>query len=145
MIYTIGYQHITPTELARIMKLVGATKLIDCRYRPQSRIQGFNRNQLADKFGDQYITAGERLGGMGHTSAAGLAWLAGLEKQNPMIMCLEAAPGDCHRHSAIAVPLFKKHKVDCTHIYEDTLVMASELDAAITEERDYEYTDIVGF
>ena len=71
MIYTIGYQAITPERLAEFVEALDA-QLIDCRFRPVSRKPGFGGAQLAKQFGDRYRQRGDQLGGLGHTTAEGI-------------------------------------------------------------------------
>jgi hypothetical protein len=45
-------------------------------------------------------------------------------------MCLEESPGECHRHSLIALPLAKRG-IDVNHIFQEEMVTAKELERSI--------------
>lgn len=95
MIYTIGYQRLSPPRLAAIVAGLGAV-LIDVRYKPVSRKPGFGGNQLAALLGDRYQQRGDRLGGFGRTSSAGIEELRRDQADKTLLlMCQEHAPGDC--------------------------------------------------
>jgi hypothetical protein len=129
-IYTIGYECLKPARLSRIAEGLNAI-VIDCRSRPVSRRPGFGGNQLRELLGDRYVWRGDCLGGMPPTSTTrkGIAWLSALQG-NCLLMCLEEAPGDCHRHSLICGP----HFPDAVHIFRNELVTARELARAIRDD-----------
>jgi len=57
-----------------------------------------------------------------------------------------AAPGDCHRHHLIAIPLLARD-VDLVHVYsprgeEPELIRASELRRSIDDDDEYAYETI---
>lgn len=136
MIYTIGYQRLTADTLQAIVERLDA-RLIDCRLKPVSRKAGFGWRQLTARLGDRYIRAGDSLGGLGQTTPAGIKWLVGQAwGPNLVLMCMEEAPGECHRHHTICGP----HFPEATHIYQDELVTAGELQRAIDTDTDYKVT-----
>lgn len=131
MIYTIGYQLLTPAALAAIAARLDAT-VIDCRLKPVSRVPGFGGRQLAALLGSRYQQHGHHLGGYGHTTAEGIDFLC--RRQGCLLLlCMEEAPGDCHRHHAICAP----HFPDALHIYRDEIFTAGELRRAIDDDDEY--------
>jgi uncharacterized protein (DUF488 family) len=133
MIYTIGYQRITPDYLANLMDSLRVDALIDVRSVPQSRKKGFSRKALASRFGARYEWRGDTLGGRGDgPTLRGITDLAN-EKRNVMLMCMEHLPGECHRYHAIAVPL-KVRGVDIWHVLDDEVIETSEVMRAIASE-----------
>lgn len=132
MIFTIGYQRLAPGRLREIvLRLDG--RLIDCRNVPMSRRPGFSGRALTESLGERYIQAGHFLGGRGHTTAEGIRWLRS-QSGNVVLMCMEEAPGDCHRQFDICGPHFPQ----AVHIYQDELFTAAELLRAEDEDTDYE-------
>ncbi len=144
MIYTIGYDHLKAGHLQRVIRRLGVGKLVDCRSVPTSRIPGFGRRQLESALGDKYEWRPELGGrGAGPTKKA-LRELVNHENSTPatplLLMCKEEAPGDCHRHHTIAVPLLTEYGVDCVHVFQEQLIRASELQASIDQNRDYQFS-----
>lgn len=137
MIYTIGYQAITPAKLKKIAEKLDAT-VIDVRARPRSRKPGFGREALARVLGPRYLWKGDELGGPGgggKVTAEGIAALRRLRRRSSLILlCLEHAPGDCHRHHDICAPHFPK----AIHICDDEMIRAHELARAIADDDEYE-------
>ena len=143
MLFSIGYAALTPAQLVATMDTLSIRQIVDTRSVPRSRRPGFNQSQLKALLGDQYVYAGDKLGGRGTgPSAAGLDWIADFSKYHPgeslCLLCLEEAPGDCHRYHRIAVPLLDK-TVDVVHIYQDQLVLTSDLKAAIDANTPEDY------
>jgi hypothetical protein len=143
-IYSIGYEALEPDELVRILNALSAD-LIDVRSKPQNnraRPDGkgrFNRSRLVDLLGRRYQWHGDSLGGMPPgVQADGIDYL--IHRPRPsVLMCLEEAPGECHRHRQIAVQLLG-HGIDVAHIYKDVIIRASDLQIAIdSEAEDYPY------
>ena len=138
MIYTIGYQALTPERLLAIAAHLRAG-ILDVRHKPVSRKPGFGGRQLAQACqaaGIAYRQAGDRLGGNGHTSDAGIAGLRQAEAAGEvwMLLCMEHAPGDCHRHHAICGP----HFPEAIHLYNREMVRAADLQVALdTDAEDY--------
>jgi hypothetical protein len=86
--------------------------------------------------------AAEGEAAMGLVQAALESWgmpeaLAG---RRVLLLCLEAAPGDCHRHRAIALRLLPA--IDVAHVYGDEVILASELERAILAHDDYAFTPL---
>jgi uncharacterized protein (DUF488 family) len=141
-IYSVGYDHMTPAELLSIMDRLKIRTLIDCRSVPQSRRPGFSRKALEKLLGARYQWQGQDLGGRGagptDDGLKALELYTQRSRPEPLLLlCKEEAPGDCHRHSAIAVPLLARG-IEVVHIYRNELVTASELQKAIVDPN-YEY------
>jgi len=123
-LYTIGYERLLPAELVHVLELAGVRRLIDVRYRPQSRRPGMSKTRLAELLGDREIAYEHRkalgtppdirwLYRSGRTDEARAAFLEHVERtafheldafarelaQAPAtaLMCLEADPAGCHR------------------------------------------------
>lgn len=143
MIYSIGYQRLSVDHLDALLALLGADLLVDIRSVPSSRKRGFSRAALAERLGDRYAWRGDSLGGRGvGPTSEGLRWLAETSAESTIaLMCLEEAPGDCHRHRDIAVPLIDRG-IDVRHVYIDVLVTASELEKTIRHGVDYAYESL---
>lgn len=131
-IYSIGYQALRPARLFEIAKQLNAT-VIDCRYKPYSSIPGFDMPVLKSLLKTRYEYHGHHLGGLGHVTDAGIAFVRE-SKHNLLLMCMEEAPGDCHRHADICAPYFPK----AIHVYRDELILCVELERAFRENREYE-------
>lgn len=54
-IWTIGYEALLPPALVNELLHAGVKRLIDVRYRPQSRRAGMSKTRLADLLGDHGI------------------------------------------------------------------------------------------
>jgi uncharacterized protein (DUF488 family) len=136
-IYTIGYQRLHAADLRRVMDVLGCDVLIDVRSVPSSRRPGFSRRALTDALTGRYEWRGDVLGGRGHGPQ--LSALRALldDSRTVLVMCQEEAPGDCHRHYAIGLPLARMGAT-VTHVYRDELIEANELQRAMDEDRDYE-------
>ena len=139
MIYTIGYERRSAANILRIARHIDAT-IIDVRGTPRSRRGEMNRRPLEQFMGPRYVWRGETLGNHGghHVTKEGLAWLreryAGAG-ENALLMCMEFAPGDCHRHHLIAVQL-----PDVVyHICDDELFSQEELQRALETGPECEY------
>ena len=123
-LFTIGYERLLPAELVNELQLAGVKRLIDVRYRPQSRRPGMSKTRLGRLLGDHGI-AYEHRRALGtppdirwffknqreaegrdafrahieETASAELDALAQeLDHAPPtVLMCLEAEPEVCHR------------------------------------------------
>jgi len=139
VIYTIGYDHLTPAQLAAVIRALSISTLVDVRSVPYSRRPGFSQAALKKTFGSLYRWAGDSLGGRPPgVKPSALAALAGTSDSDaPLLLCKEQAPGECHRYHTIALPLLHEHGVDCLHIFEDELIETSELEASLAEDRPY--------
>jgi hypothetical protein len=129
-IFTIGYQNISIHKLRRIAQSLDAV-VVDVRLRPWSARPEFCRYPLRQMLGTQYVHKGDCLGGMGQVTEQGITWL-GAQRRNVLLMCLEEAPGDCHRHSDICMPYFP----DALHIFGKELITAAETERLIGSEAD---------
>ena len=123
-LFTIGYEKLLPPELVNGLQLAGVERLIDVRYRAQSRRPGMSKTRLGQMLGDHGI-AYEHRKALGtppdirwffknkreaegreqfrahveETAAAELDALAAELDRAPAtaLMCLEADPAGCHR------------------------------------------------
>jgi uncharacterized protein (DUF488 family) len=123
-LFTIGYEKLLPPELVNELELAGVKRLIDVRYRPQSRRPGMSKTRLGRLLGDHGIAYEHRrtLGTppdirwlfkhkreaegreqfrahVEETAAAELDALAAELDHAPatVLLCLEADPAGCHR------------------------------------------------
>ena len=55
-----------------------------------------------------------------------------------MLMGNTESPGECNRHHTIAMELLARG-IDVTHVFNDELILASELQASIDEDREYRF------
>ena len=122
--WTIGYERLRPDALVAELRAAGVERLIDVRYRPQSRRPGMSKTRLAERLADDAI-AYEHRRALG--TPPDLRWLyknnrvtegaegfrehierEGAEAPDELaaelddgprtvLMCLEADPGVCHR------------------------------------------------
>ena len=135
MILSIGYERLSPADLAALVTRTGAT-LVDVRGGRGRTKAGFGHRQLADLLGDAYEWWGESLGNMGENrvTAQGLERLAArfgeLHAPHAILMCQEEAPGECHRHHHVAVPLLDKGRALVRHLFRDEVVNAMDLETA---------------
>jgi uncharacterized protein (DUF488 family) len=123
-IWTIGYERLLPPELVAELQAAGIERLIDVRFRPQSRRPGMSKTRLAELLGDHGIAYEHRkpLGTppdirwhfkhgrsadgatlfrehVERTAAHELDDLAAELDRGPRtaLLCLEADPAVCHR------------------------------------------------
>src|SRR4051794_41965770 len=54
-LYTIGYERLLPPELVAELQHAGVERLIDVRFRPQSRRPGMSKTRLGELLGDHGI------------------------------------------------------------------------------------------
>jgi hypothetical protein len=160
VIFTIGYSgskkpklpSLKLEELAHIREQLGAV-IVDVRARPHSRWRPeMNKPALAERFGGGEYEHQPHLGNQvralpGKVSYLGIKFLEGWMAANAdgnqivplLLMCTERAPGDCHRHHAIAMQLPADSVL---HLYHDgeewTAFEAHDLQAAMDEDRDYD-------
>lgn len=144
-LYTIGYQALAPQRLLQIAQGLDAT-VIDVRKTPVSRIKGYHKCHLQALLGARYEARGAELGGIrngiSNTSLQGINHLRAdlAAGRNLILMCMEYAPADCHRHQLICAPHFPR----ALHIFEHALIEAAALQAALDDpDPDAEY-DIAG-
>lgn len=145
MLYTIGYAKLTPALLVKTLDRFSIATLVDVRSSPRTRVAGFGNRQLETLLGPRYAYRGNELGGRPPgVSERGLLWLAHLAACNEAvgdhtaIMCMEEAPGDCHRHHTISLQMVARRAADVRHIYRNELIEATELQRAIDTDTDYD-------
>jgi hypothetical protein len=140
MLYTIGYQRLGGAGIARIARGLDAV-LIDVRAKPVSRIPGCSGRALRESLGAaMYNWRGRELGGdkphYRKTDPVVVDWLrrfAGHRSLHGILLCMEEAPGDCHRHR-ICLDL----ALDAHHIFRDELIHAAELARSVALDDAYE-------
>jgi uncharacterized protein (DUF488 family) len=127
-IWTIGYERLLPPALVAELRAAGVQRLIDVRYRPQSRRAGMSKTRLGELLGDHGI-AYEHRRALG--TPADIRWfykhnrvdegqtafaehvereasddldalaeeLRAPDAPRTALMCLEAEPEVCHRRT----------------------------------------------
>src|SRR4051794_34710444 len=123
-VWTIGYEKLLPPELLAELEAARIERLLDVRYRPQSRRPGMSKTRLGDLLGERGI-AYEHRRGLGtppdirwlfkagrvaeaaplfrvHVEATAGPELDALARElergpRTALMCLEADPAECHR------------------------------------------------
>ena len=125
-IWTIGYERLLPAELVAELQAAGIERLIDVRFRPQSRRPGMSKTRLGELLADHGIAYEHRkpLGTppdirwfykhnrtaegapkfreyVEKTAAHELDDMAAELDHGPRtaLMCLEADPATCHRRT----------------------------------------------
>jgi uncharacterized protein (DUF488 family) len=123
-IFTIGYERLLPGALVAELEAAGVKRVIDVRFRPQSRRPGMSKTRLSELQGEHDIAYEHRrelgtpadlrwLFHAGRVQEGATAFLAHIEKEAPealdalaaelehapptALMCLEADPAGCHR------------------------------------------------
>jgi uncharacterized protein (DUF488 family) len=123
-IWTIGYERLLPPELVAELEAASVERVIDVRYRPQSRRPGMSRTRLSELLGTRGIAYEHRkalgtppdlrwLFHAGRLQEAAAAYREHVEEASPdaldalaseldagprtALLCLEADPGACHR------------------------------------------------
>jgi uncharacterized protein (DUF488 family) len=123
-VWTIGYERLLPPELVAELQAARIERLIDVRYRPQSRRPGMSKTRLAELLGEHGIAYEHRkalgtppdirwLFKHGRAAEGAAAFRAYIEQAAPheldelaaeldrgprtALMCLEAEPAVCHR------------------------------------------------
>jgi uncharacterized protein (DUF488 family) len=123
-VWTIGYERLLPPELVAELQAARIERLIDVRYRPQSRRPGMSKTRLAELLGEHGIAYEHRkalgtppdirwLFKHGRAAEGAAAFRAYIERAAPheldelaaeldrgprtALMCLEAEPAVCHR------------------------------------------------
>lgn len=123
-IYTIGYERLLPEQLLAELQAAGVRRLIDVRFRPQSRRPGMSKTRLGELLGAHGIAYEHRrslgtppdlrtLYKAGRVAEAAPAFRARLEADAgaeldvlareldaappTALLCLEADPATCHR------------------------------------------------
>ncbi|MBX5443079.1 MAG: DUF488 domain-containing protein [Solirubrobacteraceae bacterium] len=125
-LFTIGYERLLPLELAAELRHAGVARVIDVRFRPQSRRAGMSKTRLGELLRDHGILYEHRrelgtppdirpLFHRGDREQARAAYRAHVEAEAPdaldrlaaelanpatpatALLCLEAEPEGCHR------------------------------------------------
>jgi uncharacterized protein (DUF488 family) len=123
-VWTIGYERLLPPELVAELEAAGVKRVIDVRFRPQSRRPGMSKTRLSELLGDHGLAYEHRrelgtpadlrfLFHAGRTAEAAMAYRAHVEEHAPdalaklaaeldhgpatALLCLEADPAGCHR------------------------------------------------
>ncbi|MBE2317919.1 DUF488 domain-containing protein [Solirubrobacter sp. CPCC 204708] len=123
-IFTIGYERLLPAELVAELEAADVKRVIDVRFRPQSRRPGMSKTRLSELLGAHGIAYEHRrelgtpadmrwLFHAGRTEEAASAFLTHIEQSAPdaldglatelehapptALLCLEADPAGCHR------------------------------------------------
>ncbi|WP_439623403.1 hypothetical protein [Gemmata sp.] len=143
-IYSVGYAQHSPDSLKELVTRLRAT-LVDVRSRPSGRVKrGFSKADLTALLGDRYEWHGKDLGGMGQgATPAGIERLA-KDDRRLILMCMEDAPGDCHRFQSVGLQLLLKG-IEVHHVYHDWVITTSALKAALDDpdpEAEPEGTDL---
>lgn len=125
-LWTIGYERLPPDALVAELEAAGVERLLDVRYRPQSRRPGMSKTRLGERLAAHGIayehrrefgtppeirpffrTGAVRRGAaafrahLEHNAAAELdalvAELTAPDAPRTVLLCLEAEPERCHR------------------------------------------------
>jgi uncharacterized protein (DUF488 family) len=123
-LWTIGYERLLPPEIVAELQAAGVERLIDVRFRPQSRRPGMSKTRLSELLADHGIAYEHRrslgtpadlrwLFRHNRVSEARTAFLAHVEATasdeldtlaaeldrapRTALMCLEGDPAGCHR------------------------------------------------
>jgi uncharacterized protein (DUF488 family) len=123
-IWTIGYEKLAPEALVAELEAAGVERVIDVRFRPQSRRPGMSKTRLGERLADHRIAYEHRralgtpadlrwLFHQGRVEEAAAAYRAHVAEHEPealdalageldagprtALLCLEADPSGCHR------------------------------------------------
>src|SRR4051794_29621239 len=123
-LWRIGYERLLPPQLVAELEAAGLERVIDVRFRPQSRRPGMSKTRLGELLGDHGIAYENRrelgtpadirfLYHAGKIDEAAAAFRAHVERHagdaraqleaelprgpRTALLCLEAAPATCHR------------------------------------------------
>jgi uncharacterized protein (DUF488 family) len=123
-LWTIGYERLLPPALVAELEAAGVERVIDVRFRPQSRRPGMSKTRLSKLLGDHGIAYEHRrelgtpadlrwLFHKGRIAEASAAYRAHVEAAagealdalaaelarapRTALLCLEADPAGCHR------------------------------------------------
>jgi uncharacterized protein (DUF488 family) len=144
ILYTIGYEVLPPELLIAELQGVGVRRLIDVRYRPQSRRAGMSKTKLGISLGAHDIDYEHRrsLGTppamrvhfkAGRIAQGRRAFAAHLEAtaadeideladeladegRPTALMCLEAEPAQCHRAVLADFLLARRPSLEVVHL-----------------------------
>jgi uncharacterized protein (DUF488 family) len=123
-IWTIGYERLLPPELVAELEAAGVERVLDVRYRPQSRRPGMSKTRLGEALASRGIAYEHRralgtppdirwLFKAGRLAEATVAYREHVERDaaeeldrlaaeldrapRTALLCLEADPAACHR------------------------------------------------
>jgi uncharacterized protein (DUF488 family) len=123
-VWTIGYERLLPPQLVAELQAAGVERVIDVRFRPQSRRPGMSKTRLSELLGEHGIAYEHRralgtpadlrhLFHSGRVAEAAAAYREHVEATAPeqlerladelehgpatALLCLEADPAGCHR------------------------------------------------
>jgi uncharacterized protein (DUF488 family) len=123
-VWTIGYEHLLPPALAAELEAAGVQRVLDVRYRPQSRRPGMSKTRLGEMLADHRIAYEHRralgtppdirwLFKAGRVQEGRAAYRAHVEASarreldelleelragpRTALLCLEEDPAACHR------------------------------------------------
>jgi uncharacterized protein (DUF488 family) len=123
-IWTVGYEKLLPPELVTELRAAGVRRVIDVRFRPQSRRPGMSKTRLGALLGEHAIAYEHRrelgtppdmrwLFHAGRLEEARAAYREHVARETPeaidelaaeldgapptALLCLEADPAGCHR------------------------------------------------
>jgi uncharacterized protein (DUF488 family) len=127
-IWTIGYERLLPPELVAELRAAGVQRLLDVRYRPQSRRAGMSKTRLGELLGENGIAYEHRrelgtppdirwLYKNRRVAEGARAYREHIESASPTaldelaaeletgprtaLLCLEAEPAECHRRIVV--------------------------------------------
>jgi uncharacterized protein (DUF488 family) len=124
-IWTVGYERLLPAELIAELRAAGVRRLIDVRFRPQSRRAGMSKTRLGDALREHGIAYEHRrelgtpadirwfykhnrvaegrarftqhIEELSSEALDGLAAEIAAGDPPTALLCLEAEPAECHR------------------------------------------------
>jgi uncharacterized protein (DUF488 family) len=123
-IWTIGYERLRPESLVAELEAAGVERVVDVRFRPQSRRPGMSKTRLGERLADHRIAYEHRrelgtpadlrfLFHQGRVEQAAAAYRAHIDEHAPdaldrlaaeladgprtALLCLEEDPAGCHR------------------------------------------------
>lgn len=112
MLYSIGYEKLTVSQLVEILKEHNVEYLLDIRSKPYSNRPEFTKNRLCWDINHneiEYHWFGETLGGFDVITDEALTNLIDISKDHIVcIMCMEHYPKSCHRYTEIGARLAMK-------------------------------------
>lgn len=144
-VFSIGHSNLSYRAFAALLRKTGVEQVVDVRSRPYSTyVKHFNYDVLKRKLGQSgidYLYLGNQLGSQNlktralvnsefqyrgqHAEAAfedGIQQLlACLRLRKVAVMCVEADPYACHRHTVLA-PELEKRGITMRHIFKSGLV-----------------------
>lgn len=148
MLYTIGYEKLSIKRLKEIVENLTISQIVDCRSTPTSRNPEYSITKLQEVFGSKFVWKGDILGSAaGKKMTDGLRWIkenlkpipSSKSKPRVLLLCKEESPNS-HRHTHISMPLLRSNHIDAMHIFDNEMILASELQRSIDKDDTYEFT-----